>query len=109
MVGKFLGVLCGHIDLYQSHGTENCFLFCLLFAKRFYEGNLDMMISLFLSLCESLIISIIFIVFLLNGGEWCKLWNKGGNTTTKGMQDLKLNTLTNFVWIVCCRGCIQNG
>jgi hypothetical protein len=99
MVGKFLGVLCGHIDLYQSHGTENCL----------HEGNLDMMISLFLSLCESLIISIMFIVFLLNGGEWCKLWNKGGNTTTKGMQDLKLNTLTNFVWIVCCRGCIQNG
>ncbi len=57
----------------------------LLFAKRFHEGNLDVMISLFLTLCESLGISIFFVVFLLNGGEWCKLWNKGGNTTTKGM------------------------
>jgi len=57
----------------------------LLFAKRFHEGNLDVMISLFLSLCESLGISILFVVFLLKGGGWCKLWSKGGNATTKGM------------------------
>jgi hypothetical protein len=109
MDGKFLGVLCGHNDLYQSHGIENCLLFCLLFTKRFHEGDLGVMISLFLSLCESLRINIMFIVFLLNGREWCELWNKGGNTTTKGMRNLKLNTLIGFVWIVCCRVCIHNG
>jgi hypothetical protein len=41
----------------------------LLFTKRFITGNLDMMISLFLSLCEGLGISIMFVVFLFNGGE----------------------------------------
>jgi len=30
------------------------------------------MISLFLSLCESLGISIMFVFLLLNGGEWCE-------------------------------------
>jgi hypothetical protein len=30
------------------------------------------MISLFLSLCKSLGISIMFVVLLLNGGEWCE-------------------------------------
>jgi hypothetical protein len=84
MDGKFLGLLCGQTNLYQSHCAENCFLFCLVFAKRFHEGNLDVMISLFLSLCESLGISIMFIVFLLNGGKWCELWNRGSNATKKG-------------------------
>jgi hypothetical protein len=88
-------------------------VFCLvvlLFIKKFHEGNLDVMISLFLSLCESLGINIMFVVLFLHGGEWCELWNKGGNTTMKGTQHLKLiDTLTNFVWIVCCRVYIQNG
>jgi fucose 4-O-acetylase-like acetyltransferase len=44
----------------------------LLFIERFLGGSLHVMISLFLSLCKSLGISIIFIVLLLNGGEWCK-------------------------------------
>ncbi len=45
-----------------------CFV-VLLSTKRFHEGNLDVMISLFLSLCKSLRISIMFVVLLLNGGE----------------------------------------
>jgi len=31
------------------------------------------MISLFLRVCESLGISIMFVVLFLNGGEWCEL------------------------------------
>jgi hypothetical protein len=73
MDGKFLGLPCGQTNLYQSHGTENCVSIVLLFTKRFHEGNLDVMISLFLSLCESLRINIMFVVLLLNGREWCKL------------------------------------
>ncbi len=37
-----------------------------------------MMISLFLSLRESLGFNIMFVVLLLNGGEWCELWSMGG-------------------------------
>jgi hypothetical protein len=55
------------------------------FIERFLGGSFDVMISLFLRLCESLGISIMFVVLLLNGGEWCELWSMGGNTTTKGM------------------------
>jgi hypothetical protein len=58
------------------------------------------MISLFLNLCESLGISIMFVVLLLNGGEWCELWSVGNNTTTKGTWDLKLNIMARFVWIL---------
>jgi hypothetical protein len=36
------------------------------------------MISLFLSLRESLGFNIMFVVLLLNGGEWCELWSMGG-------------------------------
>ncbi len=36
-----------------------------------------MLISLFLSLCENLRISIMIVVLLLCGGEWFKLWSKG--------------------------------
>ncbi len=43
-----------------------------------------MMISLFLSLGKSLGINIMFVVLFLHGGKWCELWNRGGNTTTKG-------------------------
>jgi hypothetical protein len=87
-------------------------LFCfviLLFTEWFLGGSLDVMIRLFVSLCKSLGISIIFVLFLLNGGEWCKLWSMGGKATTKGMWDFKLNILAGFVWIWCCRDCIQNG
>jgi hypothetical protein len=82
MDGKFLGLPCGQTNHYQSHGIENCVSVVLLFTKRFHEGNLDVMISLFLSLCESWGINIMFVVLLLNGGEWCKLWSN--NATTKG-------------------------
>jgi hypothetical protein len=82
----------------------------LLFIERFHEGNLDVMISLFLSLCESLGNKIMFVFLFLHGGEWCELWIKGSNATTKGTQDFKLiNTLINFVWIMCYRICIYNG
>jgi hypothetical protein len=50
-------------------------IFCfvvLLFRERFLGGSLDAMISLFLSLCKSLGISTMFVVLLLNGGEWCE-------------------------------------
>jgi hypothetical protein len=57
----------------------------LLFIERFHEGNLDVMISLFLSLCESLRINIMFVVLFLHGGEWCELWSRGSNETTKGI------------------------
>jgi hypothetical protein len=50
----------------------------LSFTERFPRGSLDVMISLFLSLRESLGIHIMFDVLLLNGGEWCKLWSMGG-------------------------------
>jgi hypothetical protein len=30
------------------------------------------MISLFLSLCKCLGISVMFVILLLNGGEWCE-------------------------------------
>jgi hypothetical protein len=73
MFGKFLGLLCGQIDFYYTHGAENCLLFCL-----------DVMISLFVSLCKSLGISIMFVLFLLNGGERHELWSMGGNATIKG-------------------------
>jgi len=49
----------------------------LLFNERFLGGNLDVVISLLLILCESLGINIMSIVLLLNGGEWCELWSKG--------------------------------
>jgi hypothetical protein len=64
--------------------TIFCFV-VLSLTKRFLKGSLDAMISLFLKLCESLGINILFVVLLLNGGEWCELWNMGSNTTTKGM------------------------
>jgi hypothetical protein len=81
-----------------------CFVI-LLFTKRFLGRSLDVMISLFVQLCKSLGISIMFILLLLNEGEWCELWSMGGNTTTKGTWDLKLNILAGFVWIWCCRDC----
>ncbi len=43
-----------------------------LFTEKFLKRNLHVMISLFLSLCESLGISIMFVFLLLNGGEWCE-------------------------------------
>jgi hypothetical protein len=58
------------------------------------------MMNLFLNLCESLGISIMFVVLLLNGGEWCEPWSMGNNTTTKGMWDLKLKIMARFVWIL---------
>jgi hypothetical protein len=70
----------------------------LLFTVRFFEGTLDVMISLFVNLCESLGISIMFVVLLLSGGEWCKLWSMGDNATTKGTWDLKLNIMARFLW-----------
>jgi hypothetical protein len=85
-----------------------CFVI-LLFTERFLGGSFDMMISLFVSLCKSLRISIMFVLLLLNGGEWRELWSMGGNATTKGTWDLKLNILAGFVWIWCCRDSIQNG
>jgi hypothetical protein len=37
----------------------------------------DVMISnLFLRVCESLGMNIMFVVLLLYGGKWCKLWSK---------------------------------
>ncbi len=65
---------------------KTIFYFVVLsFIERFFGRSFDVMISLFLRLCESLGISIMFVVLILNGGEWCKLWNMGGNTITKGM------------------------
>jgi len=72
----------------------------LLFTERFFEGSLDAMISLFLNLCKILGFSIMFVVLLLSGGEWCELWSVGSNSTTKGMWDLKLNIMASFVWIL---------
>jgi hypothetical protein len=62
-------------------------VFCLvvlLSIERFHEGNLDVMISLFLNLCESLGINITFVVLFLHGGKWCELWSRGSNATMKG-------------------------
>jgi hypothetical protein len=72
----------------------------LLFTESFFQGSLGAMIRLFLNLCESLGISKMFVVLLLSGGEWCKLWSVGGNITTKGTWDLKLNIMASFVWIL---------
>jgi hypothetical protein len=88
--------------------TVFCFVI-LLFTERFFGGSLDVTISLFVSLCKSLGISIMFVLLLLNGGEWCKLWSMGGNPTTKRTWDLKLNILAAFVWIWSCKDSIQNG
>ncbi len=64
--------------------TIFCFV-VLSLTKMFLGRSLDAMMTLFLKLCESLGINKLFVVLLLNGGEWCKLWNMGSNTTTKGM------------------------
>jgi hypothetical protein len=56
--------------------TVHCFL-VLFFIERFPGGSSDVLISLFLSLCESLEISIMIVVLLLYGGEWFELWSKG--------------------------------
>ncbi len=72
----------------------------LLFTERFLQGSLDAIISLFLHLCESLGISTMFVVLLLSGGDWCELWSVGGNVSTKGTWDLKLNIMASFVWIL---------
>jgi len=54
----------------------HCFV-VLFFTKRFLGGSFDVLISLFLSSCESLGISIMIVVLFLYGGEWFELWTKG--------------------------------
>jgi hypothetical protein len=63
--------------------TVHCFV-VLFFTERFPGGSFDVLISLFLSLCESLGISIMIVVLLLYGGEWFELWSKGVARLTGG-------------------------
>jgi hypothetical protein len=56
--------------------TVHCFV-VLFFTKRFPGGSFDMLISLFLSLCENFGISRMIVVLLFCGGEWFELWSKG--------------------------------
>jgi hypothetical protein len=61
----------------------------LLFLERFHDGNLDVMISLFLSLCKNLRIDIMFVVLFVHGAEWCELWSRGSNATTDAGFEIK--------------------
>jgi hypothetical protein len=56
--------------------TVHCFV-VLFFTERFPRRSFHVLISLFLSLCESLGISIMIVVLLLYGGEWFVVWSKG--------------------------------
>jgi hypothetical protein len=56
--------------------TVHCFV-VLFFTERFPGGSFDGLISLLLSLCENLGISIMIVVLLLCGGGWFELWSKG--------------------------------
>jgi hypothetical protein len=85
-----------------------CFVI-LSFRERFPRGSLDVMISLFLSLCESLGINIMFVVLLLNGGEWCVSCGAWEERDYKKYAGLKAKYSGWFCVIWHCRDCIQNG
>jgi hypothetical protein len=63
--------------------TVHCFV-VLFFAERFPGRSFDVLISLFLSLCESLGISIMIVVLLLYGREWFEVWSKGAARLQRG-------------------------
>jgi hypothetical protein len=75
---KFLGLLSEKAGCCHCHGTKNCLLSChiVIHKKTFEEETLMLMISLFLKVCESLGMSIMFVVLLLYGGEWYRLWSE---------------------------------
>jgi hypothetical protein len=56
--------------------TVRCFV-VLFFTERFPGRSFDVLLSLFLSLCESLGINIMIVVLLFYGGEWFEVWSKG--------------------------------
>jgi hypothetical protein len=87
-----------------------CCFVILSFRKRFLRESLDvMMISLFFSLGESLGINIMFVVLLLNGGEWCASCGAWEECDYKGYAGLKAKYSGWFCVIWHCRDCIQNG
>jgi hypothetical protein len=59
------------------------------------------MISMFLRVCKSFGMSIMFVVLLLYGGEWCGLEAGGRDTTTKRLQNFKLSMIFLVGFWIC--------